>query len=133
MFSHSLLMAILGGAAVLLLLESIRWLVEKALLRRWHQESEFEAFFWGPLVINLIFMVMLPAIIYASLYPILPFSGQHSGIFIGLFVFAVGALPIQVRYYNQFKPATSMVAFQLLWTLLTLMAVLGTITYIYHF
>lgn len=132
MFSTRLLISIFVAAALLFLLELLRWFGERLIVRKFGG-GDIEIQFWGPLVINLIFLVMLPAIIYASLYPILPFTSYRAGVFIALFIFAVGVLPVLVRAYNQLKPPTGLAAFQLLWTLITLLVVMGAITYTYHY
>lgn len=133
MISFRLLTTVGVAAAILLLLELLRWLIEKAIVRRFMPDSDIDTQFWAPFILNLIFMVILPTIVYAALYPVLPFSGHHAGFFIGLFVFGVGILPNQIRSYNQFKLASGLVAFQLLWVLLTLLLVIGSITYTYHY
>jgi hypothetical protein len=133
MISQPLLHAIFTAAAVLTVLELLRWLIERAIVRKFYHDSAIVISFWGPLVIGIIFLVMLPAIIYALLYPVLPFTSYRAGFFVGLFIFAVGVLPVQVRSNSQIRKCSGLTAFQLMWTLLTLLAVLGTLTYIYHY
>lgn len=133
MLSARLLVTIVVAAILLFVLELIRWLAERTIVRKFSTSFEVEIQFWAPLVVNLIFVVLVPAIIYASLYPILPFTSYRVGFFIALFVFGVGTLPVLARAYNQLKPPTGLAAFQLLWTLLTMLVVIGSITFTYHY
>ena len=77
--------------------------------------------------------LLQPVIIYAALYPILPFTSYRSGFFIALFIFGVGVLPTHIRNFNQFKLPTVTATFDLFWNLLTLLLVIGSITYLYHY
>jgi hypothetical protein len=132
MISKELLTAIIYGGLVLIILDLSRCLIERTIVRRLLRRQDLQIVFWPPFVVNLIFMVLIPAAIYSALYPILPFEGHNSGLFIGLFVFGVGVLPASIRNYHQYQLPTALVAFQLLWGLLTLLVVLGAITYVYQ-
>jgi hypothetical protein len=126
-------LAIGVAGLVLFFLDLIRSIVARNLARKFGIHEEVEIQFLPPLLLNFVFIVMLPAVIYAALYPILPFTSFRSGFFIALFIFAVGVLPVQIRNYNQFKLSTVLTAFELFWNLLTLLASIGTITYLYHY
>ncbi len=121
------------AAGILLILELIRVRIMRRMVRHLEIAEEIEIQFFQPLLVNLVFVVMLPAIVYSALYPILPFTSYRSGFFIALFVFAVGVLPNQVRAYNQFRLSSAITAFEMFWSLLTLLASIGTITYLYHY
>ena len=133
MYTPKLFIAAGVAAFIVLVLEFIRTRVMKRLVRNLDIEDEVDIQFFQPWLVNLVFVVMLPAIVYAALYPILPFTSYRSGFFIALFVFAVGILPAQVRQYNQYRLSSALTAFELFWNLLTLLASVGTITYLYHY
>ena len=128
-----LLLTIVVAGGILTALEFGRTLIQKRLVRDFGLEQAVEIRFLPPLLVNFIFIVMLPTVVYASLYPILPFTSYRSGFFIALFIFGVGMLPLHVRNYNQYKLSTVMTTFELFWNLLTLLLVIGCITYLYHY
>jgi hypothetical protein len=133
MTGSRLLLTIVGAGVVLIILEIMRVLILKKLLRRLESIDGIVIQFMSPFLVNFVFMVMLPVIVYAALYPILPFTSYRSGFFIALFVFGVGVLPAHIRSSNQYKLPNAMGTFDLFWNLLTLLLVVGSITYIYHY
>jgi hypothetical protein len=133
MYASKLLIAAAVAAGIVIILEFIRVRIMHRLVRHLEIADDVEIQFLQPLLVNLVFIVMLPAIVYAALYPILPFTSYRSGFFIALFVFAVGIIPFQVRHYNQYKLPSALTAFELFWNLLTLLASIGAITYLYHY
>ena len=128
-----LVFTILTAAAMLLVLEIVRFLIQKVLSRRFDSDSSLNIQFMSPFLVNFVFIVMLPCIVYAALYPVLPFTSYRSGFFIALFIFGVGVLPAHIRSQNQYKLPSVITTFELFWNLLTLLLVIGSITYIYHY
>jgi hypothetical protein len=128
-----LVLTIIAATAMLLVLEIVRFLIQKVLTRRFASEGSLTPQFMSPFLVNFVFIVMLPCIVYAALYPVLPFTSYRSGFFIALFIFGVGVLPTHIRNQNQYKLPNVMASFDLCWNLLTLLLVIGSITYIYHY
>jgi hypothetical protein len=128
-----LVLTIIAATAMLLVLEIVRFLIQKVLSRRFASEGSLNTQFMSPFLVNFVFIVMLPCIVYAALYPVLPFTSYRSGFFIALFIFGVGVLPTHIRNQNQYKLPNVMASFDLCWNLLTLLLVIGSITYIYHY
>ncbi len=128
-----LLYTILVATATLLVLETVRFLLQRALWRRFESDSAFNLQFTSPFLVNFVFIVMLPCIVYAALYPVLPFTSYRSGFFIALFVFGAGVLPAHIRSQNQYRLPNVIFTFDLCWNLLTLLLVIGSITYVYHY
>ena len=126
-------MTILTSGAVLFILELSRYRIMKSLAKKFDRAEKVQLQFTAPFLLNFVFMVMLPTIVYAALYPILPFTSYRSGFFIALFVFGVGVMPIQIRYNNQYGLSPGLTAFELFWNLLTLLLCIGTVTYLYHY
>lgn len=133
MDASKLLLAVGAALALVVVLDLLRIRLVRYFIRHFKLDAQIEVRFLQPLLVHFVFVVMLPAIVYAALYPILPFTSYRSGFFIALFVFAVGQLPLQVRYYNQYRLSSALTAFELFWNLLTLLASLGCITYLYHY
>jgi len=128
-----LVLTILTATATLLVLEIVRFLIQKVLSRRFASDGSLSPQFTSPFLVNFVFIVMLPCIVYAALYPVLPFTSYRSGFFIALFIFGVGVLPAHIRSQNQYKLPSVITTFDLFWNLLTLLLVIGSITYIYHY
>ena len=105
-----LVISILTATAVLLVLEIVRFLIQKVLSRRLASDGSANIQFMSPFLVNFVFIVMLPCIVYAALYPILPFTSYRSGFFIALFIFGVGVLPAHIRNQNQYKLPNVMAA-----------------------
>lgn len=133
MNSQKLILAVAVAGVALLILEYLRRTIAGVLIRRFDLTESVETQFLSSFLINFVLCVMLPAVVYSALYPILPFTSLRSGFFIALFVFGVGQLPLTIRTYNQFRLPSTFVAFELFWNLLTLLVTLGSITYLYHY
>lgn len=133
MNAQKLILAIVVAGVALLVLEYLRRAFTVMLVRKFSLTEAVEIQFLTSFLINFVFCVMLPAVVYSALYPILPFTSFRSGFFIALFVFGVGQLPLAVRTYNQYRLSSALTAFEMLWNLLTLLVTLGTITYLYHY
>jgi hypothetical protein len=128
-----LVLTILAATATLLVLEIVRFLIQKTLSRRFASDGSLNPQFMSSFLVNFVFIVMLPCIVYAALYPVLPFTSYRSGFFIALFIFGVGVLPAHIRSQNQYKLPNVITTFDLFWNLLILLLVIGSITYMYHY
>ncbi len=133
MTTGRLLLTILVAGVMLLILEILRVLIQKPLARKYSPEDRIVVQFTQPFLVNFVFVVMLPVTVYAGFFPVLPFTSYRSGLFIGLFIFGVGVLPMHIRNFNQYKLPGVIAAFDLFWSLLTLLLVIGSITYTYHY
>jgi hypothetical protein len=133
MTTSRLVLTIIAATATLLVLEIIRFIIQKLLSRRFDTDSSPNVQFMSPFLVNFVFIVMLPCVVYAALYPVLPFTSYRSGFFIALFIFGVGVLPAHIRSQNQYKLPSVITTFDLFWNLLTLLLVIGSITYVYHY
>lgn len=133
MNTQKLILAIVGSGLALAVLEYLRKVLTLRLARNLDLVDSVEIGLLSSFLINFVFCVMLPAVVYSALYPILPFTSFRSGFFIALFVFGVGQLPLTIRTYNQFRLSSALTAFELFWNLLTLLVTIGTITYLYHY
>jgi hypothetical protein len=133
MTGSRLILTILVASAVLLVSEALRTLIQKWLAKKHDSDNKILIQFMSPFLTDFAFLVMLPSVVYAALYPVLPFTSYRSGFFIALFVFGVGVLPAHIRNYNQYKLPNVMASFDLFWNLLTLLVVIGSITYMYHY
>jgi hypothetical protein len=133
MNAQKLILAVAVAGTSLLVLEYFRRFIANILVRKFELSETVEIQFLSSFLINFVFCVMLPAVVYSALYPILPFTSYRSGFFIALFVFGVGQLPLTIRTYNQFRLSSALTAFELFWNLLTLLVSLGSMTYLYHY
>ncbi|HHI02678.1 MAG TPA: hypothetical protein ENL22_04070 [candidate division Zixibacteria bacterium] len=57
-------------------------------------EQKNPAWFVSNFIIEFIFFVLLPAIIYGWFYTVLPFSGLRGGLSVGLYLFLFGIVPV---------------------------------------
>lgn len=128
-----LILAILAASGALLILEIARFLIAKSLAKHFDSDSNLNIQFISPFLVSFVFLVMLPCVVYAALYPVLPFTSYRSGFFIALFVFGVGVLPTHIRNQNQHHLPAVIATFDLFWNLLTLLLVIGSITYVYRY
>lgn len=128
-----LLICISAAGLALLILDYIRVQIIKQFMIKLELTDISEPQFLSSFLVNFVFCVMLPAVVYSALYPILPFTNYLAGIFIALFVFGVGQLPQSIRTYNQYRLSSALSAFELFWNLLTLLVTLGIIAYLYRY
>ena len=70
--------------------------------------------------------VILPVFFFSLIYSFLPFGGIRAGIFLGIFVFIVGALPQYFWLTQSVKLPMNYIMHTLLWQLLKAVFVFGT-------
>ncbi|HEQ97772.1 MAG TPA: hypothetical protein ENO22_00325 [candidate division Zixibacteria bacterium] len=76
---------------------------------------------------DLFFFVILPALVYYWVYPVMPFSGYKSGVAVGIAAYALGSLPYATSLGLRLKLPTPLIVSTLLFNLLKLTAALGVI------
>lgn len=82
-------------------------------------------------VLELLFYVAIPTIIYSFFYYVLPFYGVRAGLASALFAFLLGAAPAMMGLSIKVKLPMPYVLYQLLAGLIKLLGSLAIIGYIY--
>ena len=103
------------------------------LLRGWlfKQPGEQSKQFSDSLLVNLLFFVMAPAMLYAWFYPLVPFSGFRAGLFLALAFFLLAVAPTFAAYRLQVPEHSPVLLGHLFWLLLKYLAVYGLLAGIY--
>jgi len=83
-------------------------------------------------LINLLFFVMIPGMIYAWFYPIVPFSGYRAGLFMAICLYLLAAAPTIAAYRLQMPVRTGAVMGHLFWLLLKYIMVYGALALVYE-
>ena len=83
-------------------------------------------------LINLLFFVMIPGMIYAWFYPIVPFSGYRAGLFMALSLYLLAAAPTIAAYRLQMPERTGAVMGHLFWLLMKYILVYCALTQVYQ-
>jgi hypothetical protein len=96
------------------------------------QPGERSRQFSDHLLMNLLFFVMSPAMLYAWFYPVVPFSGYRAGLFLALAFFLLAVTPTFAAYRLQVSERSSALMGHLFWLLLKYLAVYGLLAGIYH-
>ena len=78
---------------------------------------------------DLFFFVILPALVYYWVYPVMPFSGYKSGVAVGIAAYMLGSLPYATSLGLRLKLPTPLIVSTLFFNLLKLTAALGVITH----
>jgi hypothetical protein len=82
-------------------------------------------------ILELLFYVAIPTIVYTFFYYLLPFYGVRAGMATGLFAFVLGAVPALMGLAVRIKLPLPYVLYVLLAILLKLLGCLGIIGYLY--
>jgi len=78
---------------------------------------------------DLLFFVVLPALAYFWLYPVMPFAGFRAGVAIGIGAYMLGSLPYALNLSQRVKIPPALILSTLFFNLLKLVAALGAITH----
>jgi hypothetical protein len=84
------------------------------------------------LLVNLLFFVLTPAVLYAWFYPLVPFSGYRAGLFLGWSFFLLAVAPSFAVYRLQVPDRTSSLLGHLFWLLLKYLLVYSVLTELYQ-
>ena len=137
MISVELLLSCLVAAGVYLLLISLlldfveRRLKLAATLPQQLVEKGSAAVTLANFVLELLFYVVIPTVIYSFFYYVLPFYGVRAGLATALFAFLLGAAPAMMGLSIRLKLPMPYMLYQLLAGLIKLLGSLAIIGYIY--
>lgn len=137
MISMELMLYCLLAAGVYLLLVSLAfdWLERKLKLTAALPEQMVEptGLSWtlANFLLELLFYVAMPSVIYGFFYYLLPFYGVRAGMASALFAFALGAAPAVIGLSMRIKLPTPFVFYMLLTFLVKLLGCLAIIGYLY--
>ena len=59
-------------------------------------EDKSSAWYVSSFIVEYIFFVLLPAVIYGWFYTVIPFSGIRGGVAVGLYLFLFGMIPVAI-------------------------------------
>ena len=91
-----------------------------------------DATFMDRTLINLLFFVMIPGMLYAWFYPLVPFSGYRAGLFMGISLYLLAAAPTMAAYRLQVLERKGAVMGHLFWLLVKYIVVYAALTQIYQ-
>ena len=94
-------------------------------------ETKNVNWFVSSLIIEFIFFVLMPAVVYDRFYTVLPFSGIRGGISIALFLFMLGMVPLAILLMFRIKLPAVYMLYKLLGLLLKIAGSLAIIGYLY--
>jgi hypothetical protein len=94
-------------------------------------ESTGLSFTLANFILELLFYVAIPTIVYTFFYYLLPFYGVRAGMATGLFAFVLGSVPALMGLAVRIKLPMPYVLYVLLAILLKLIGCLGIIGYLY--
>jgi len=136
-FSFKLLVyCLLFGGIYLLIIDIIWGKLEKIVPtlgtfpRDLVEEKNFAWYFYN-FIVEFIFFVMMPAVIYDRFYAIMPFSGIRGGIAVGLFLFVFGMVPFAILHIFRIKLPAVYLLYNLLGMMLRIIGTLTIIGYLY--
>ena len=137
MINLSLLLASLFWAGLALLVFELLWFaLEKklALLKDLPRELLEETgigFFVSKFIMQLAFLVAVPAVAYSWFYVLVPFYGVRAGVSMAVFIFILGLVPFSVSVLMRIKLPLAFVLFQMAGHLLKTIIIYGIIAYLY--
>ena len=77
---------------------------------------------------DLLFFVIIPALIYYWIYPVMPFSGFKTGIAVGIGAYILGSLPYATSLSLRIKIPAVLIVSTLFFNLIKLSCALGVMT-----
>jgi len=87
--------------------------------------------FISSFIIEFIFFVLLPSVVYGWFYTIIPFSGIRGGVAVSLFLITLGMLPQSLLLLFRIRIPVVYVLFQLLGLTVKVLGVMIIIGYLY--
>ena len=97
------------------------------------REAGVQRLTWADhLLVNLLFFVLTPGMLYGWFYPLVPFSGYRAGLFLALAFFLLAIAPTFAVYRLQVREGTTATIGHLLWLLVKYGAVYGILTQVYQ-
>lgn len=127
-------LTVLYGAVPLLVVTILQAIIERILKLREHIQPEgrnewgFGMYFFQ-LIFDLFFFVILPALVYFWINPIMPFSGFRAGIAVGIGAYILGSLPYATCLSLRIKIPSVLIVSTLFFNVIKLTASLGVVTY----
>ena len=137
MISFSLLSACLISGAVYLLIVGFIWYrIENVVpvLQNFpenHIEQRGISWFISCFIIEFIFFVFIPTVVYGWFYTVIPFYGIRGGISTGLYVYLFGMIPLAILILFRIKIPALYMLYLMLGLLLKLIGCMALIGYIY--
>jgi len=83
------------------------------------------------LIIEFIFFVLMPTVVYDRFYAVMPFSGIRGGISIALFLFMFGMVPLAILLLFRIRIPAVYMLYKLLGLLIKVVGSLAIIGYLY--
>ena len=137
MISFSLLTAcLIAGGVYLLVVDFIWYKLENIIpaLRGFpesHIENRGVSWFISCFVIEFIFFVFVPAVVYGWFYSVIPFYGMRGGVSVGLYVYVFGMIPLAILTMFRIKIPALYMLYLMLGLLIKLIGCMAIIGYLY--
>lgn len=94
-------------------------------------EQKNFGWFFSSFIIEFIFFVLMPAVIYDRFYTVLPFSGIRGGVSIGLFLFIFGMIPLSISILFRIRIPAVYMLYKMMGMLIRVVGSLAIIGYLY--
>ena len=94
-------------------------------------EPKGVGWFVSSFIIEFIFFVLIPTVVYGWFYTIIPFSGVRGGGVVAFFIFLIGMVPLSLLILFRIRIPVVYLLFQLLGIFLKLVGSLFIIGYLY--
>jgi len=121
------------GTAPLIAINIIQLIVEKLIKINAEIKDEASVRYSGIFVVqfllDVLFFVVIPTLVYFWLYPVFPFVGFKTGVAIGLTAYVLGSLPYAVQLSMRIKIPPILIVTTLFFNLIKLSVALGVITH----
>jgi hypothetical protein len=133
----TLLMICLGVGGLYLLIISLLWNRMEKFIPTTDNfpenllEERSAAAFISTFIVELIFFVFIPALIYAWFYTVIPFSGIRGGVSVALVIFILGVLPLGITILLRIRLPVVFLLYHILGMLVKIAGTLAIIGYLY--
>jgi len=94
-------------------------------------EARTTSWYFSCFVIEFIFFVMMPAVVYGWFYTVIPFSGFKGGMTAGFYVFFFGMIPLALLTLFRIKIPAVYMLYQLVALFFKVLGALAIIGYLY--
>jgi len=94
-------------------------------------ETKNASWFISCFIIEFIFFVLMPSVIYGWFYTVIPFSGARGGVAVALYVFLFGAVPLAMLIMFRIRIPAVYVMYQLVGIFLKLIGAMAITGYLY--
>jgi len=95
-------------------------------------ERKTISWYFSSFIVEFIFFVLMPAVVYGWFYSVIPFSGLRGGMAVGLYLFFFGMIPLAMLILFRIRIPAVYILYQLVGLFIKVVGAATIIGYLYN-